>query len=496
MKSFDTELKKHAEKIRLKVSERHDLRERILSYMEYHPLPKQALSVEELRGAIPSEAFRTFHFTWFQARVAGGVLAVILILAPFAAERAVPGEVLYLVKTGINEPIQKQLATTPHEKIEFETKLMDRRIAEARVLASEGKLTEEVKAEITANVKEHTKAVQTGIEELKAEDAEGAAIAKIAFNSKLEVQSAVLGAERHTEDTELIAAVQVVVDEARVEVASSQVENKPSFEGLAAQVEIETTRAYELFASVKESATKEEVADIERRLSDANRLFAEAREKKDRVALAKVAEPEAEPEDGTETATTAPSAEPVGEPIVALMAEPVLEMSEVDPADDLAKTLGLIQKLIVFMTDIDVRKNVALETLVPMVLSTEERIASARAELDAISAIALAVEARLPEIGDEGVKAKIEEGLSRIAEITEGVPVTLDAGDVAGAETQLTNARALANDIDTISKHPGIGIPEPETEEEETPEVVVPAEEVGTSTDPSATTTESVVGEF
>ncbi len=441
MKSFNNDLKKYAEKIALKVSERHELRERILSYMEYHPLPKQILKREELEGAIPSESFVRFHFNSFQTRIVGGIFIAFLIITPFIAERSVPGDVLYLVKTGFNEQIQGQLANSPYEKIEFETKLMERRITEARLLASEGKLTEAVKTQIAETVKEHTEAVQDGLAELRVQDAEGAAIAQIAFNSSLEVQSAVLGVNESTDNASLIDSILTVVNEAHDEVASNQIDEKPSFEGLTAQVELETTRAFELFTTVKISATHEEIADIERRLSDIDRLILEAEEKH-----------ETEPE----VAVT-----------------------------DLVATLGLIQKLILFMTDIDIRETVALETLVPVVLSDEERVARVKEENESIGTLNAIVAERIENIADTGVKEKIVEGVARVEELLLQSVAALEGTDIESAENSIKEANAIVTDIDMLSQHSGVGFLEDEPEDVTTEEVTATSTEEVSSTTPT-----------
>ncbi|MFZ2253195.1 MAG: DUF5667 domain-containing protein [Minisyncoccia bacterium] len=416
MKSFDTDLKKYAEKISLKASERRELRERVLAYMEYHPLPKQSSVTAEFAQEIPSESFVVVHFnsifTPLRMRAAGGVFILFLIIAPFVAERSVPGDALYLVKTGFNETLQGQLANSPYEKIEFETKLMERRIGEARVLASEGKLTEEVKTQIAVTVKEHSDAVQDGLAELRTQDAEGAAIAEIAFNSSLEVQSAVLNSNNSTSGTSSIDSILTVVNDARDEVTLNQNESIPSFEGMMARVELETTRAYELFKAIKPEATPEEIVDIERRFSDIERLISEAKEKN--TTEAEVA------------------------------------------ANELRDTLGLIQKFIVFMTDIDVREAVTLETLVPVVLSDAERTEVVKVEIQAIQSLATEITERLVTLEEDGVSSKVTEGLALVGTLLGKATTTLSAIDttidIATVEVNVREARALINDLDTMTK--------------------------------------------
>ena len=67
---------------------------------------------------------------------------------------------------------------------------MNRRIAEARLLESEGRLTDEVEAEVAQAVRTHTQNAQREIENLREFDAEEAAIASIEFDSNLEAQAA------------------------------------------------------------------------------------------------------------------------------------------------------------------------------------------------------------------------------------------------------------------------------------------------------------------
>jgi hypothetical protein len=427
MKSFDTEIKKYAEKTHLKASERRELRERVFAYMEYHPLPKQSVTLHELtREGIPSESFITLHFNPFYARIASGILILVLVVAPFVAERSVPGDVLYLVKRGVNETIQGQLANSPYEKIEFETKLMERRIAEARVLASEGKLTDVVKVQIAETVKEHTDAVQQGLAELRVQDADGAALAQITFNSSLEVQTAMLEATVGTAtNTTPMDSILVVVNDAHEQGVSDQGENVVSYDGLIAQVERDTTRAYELFTATKVSATEDEISDIERRLNDIDRLTLEAKER--------------------------------------VMTNPEMATS------DLSATLGLIQKLIAFMTDIDIRNTIDLENLVPVILSDEERTAQVKEEMVVLGTVLMnEVQGRLERVEDAGIQEKATQGLTMIDEYLVKATIALEVSDIGLAENSVREARALMTDIDVMTQYVDV----PATEGD----VVVPSE--------------------
>ncbi len=118
------------------------------------------------------------YFTWFQfsSRQVQLVLASFLIVAlfgsgvAFAANQALPGDILYPVKIGVNEKVARVFhkASSVSEAL-FETQLMDERLNEAEKLADskklEGNLREEVKTEVTDQTNRAEKAVERANEQ-------------------------------------------------------------------------------------------------------------------------------------------------------------------------------------------------------------------------------------------------------------------------------------------------------------------------------------------
>ncbi|MEM9337043.1 MAG: hypothetical protein AAGA35_04275 [Patescibacteria group bacterium] len=450
MKRFGQQLKKKSETIRLRASERADLRERLVSYMEYHPLPE---SMKQQKQAVApqlvTEAYRTISLTasvYFRGAV-GAIVLFVVVGVPLIAERSLPGDVLYPIKVQFNEEVRSTLTLSPYQKVEWETERLGRRIAEARLLASEGKLTEEFEAEVAEAVKAHSDAAQESIEEIRETDAEEAAIAEIAFSSALEVQTAVIQAEGDVSSTTVAVIAEVVEEEsAEANENRTESENIPSIDLLLARVEIETTRAYELLESVRSIATPSEIIDIERRLSDIERNVGAA-----------IGEREADDPD---------------EPGVRNLLRDALQNT---------------QKLISFMTDINVRETLVVQDLVPVELTIEERTQVVLLTLDQTAVLENGVRAALNSLEDEAVVEKVVFGLGIIEEQTNAASSSLQNGEIESAEAASSEALAVAEDLaNVVGFEPNAVVPEPEiieeaaTSTEETAEEEVNTEETGT----------------
>ncbi len=454
MERFEKKVKNVASKIRLKADERRALRERVLSYMEYHPLPAKVRMAEPAKRkatklALLSENFFYIQFKSWQISGAVGALAVLLVVGvPFAAENTVPGDVLYPVKVRVNEEVYSQLSLSSYEKVAWETRRVERRIAEARLLAKEGKLTNEAEAEITENVKEHTANAQKELAQLRENDADEAAVAQVVLESAFDVQSAVLDTDHasSTEGEEQIRTLASTVRDARASltVGEQDVPSLSSYERFAARVEESTTRAQEYFLSLESSLDKDGRTDIKRRLEDIDR----------RIIVAH----------GLYGASS------TGEAI-----------------DGLKDALRDTQKLISFMTDIDVRYSVSVETLVPKELTAEERRALAEALRTQILKDVDIITVRAASSTDEGLSEKITIGLSEIAARLAIIDEAFASGTaIEEVEAELVAAEAMVQDLlalTAIFEMPILPLETPE----EVPSVA------GTTTDASTTPMEDEI---
>lgn len=472
MKRFSEQLKKKSDSIRMRASERRELRERLVSYMEYHPVVRTAATPKARKKSVESivsDPFKIIFINMTYVRSFAGVFALFLVVGvPLIAERAVPGDILYPVKVQFNEEVRSTLSLSPYAKVEWETQRLERRIAEARLLADEGRLTQEIEAEVAQAVKEHTSAAQKEIATLRESDSDEAAIAEITFASALAVQSEVLEGkvasdEANKTDTEgrSVVALAGAVAEARTSAENTQANTPPSFEKLLGRVELETTRAYELFASVRVDASEEEVASIERRLADIERKIAQAisihNEQGDVEEVAEAPENEEVSGDEEGNVDVLVEEDTASSTVVASTSE----TSETSPeetgvAPDVSKTtitllrtaLTDTQKLLSFMTDIDVRLNVSIEELVPVTLTDEERLERVT---QGMAKVLLSQKDIVMAGHSADVTTKIEFGAIELERIVGALGAAIDAVNLDSAETLLPQAQDLVSDLVILS---------------------------------------------
>ena len=373
MKRFSEQLKKKSETIRLRTSEKAELQSRIVAFMEYHPLPSavKATLVPKTKSLI--ESYKVVVVPrWYIQTFAGAFALFLIVGVPALAENAIPGDILYPVKVNVTEELRSTLSTNSYEKVVWETTRLQRRVSEARLLAQRGELTPEVEAEVLAAVQVHSDEAKRQIETLRETDSDGAALAQMTFATALDVQSSVLKADDSASTTANMSTVALAsaLDAGYSEATSGSIDDGLSVVRLIAQLEVETTRSYELLESIKKSATEQEQKDVRRRLSDL--------------------------ENKIKSATKDPATD-----------------SEILKTDFRTSWTDL-QKLISFMTDIDVRHSLTVETLVPVVLSDEEKLVESIQKYELASTRFKRITDSTESIADKAIAEKVTATLPKI----------------------------------------------------------------------------------
>ena len=94
-------------------------------------------------------------------------MPIILIIAlligggtSFAAEGALPGDVLYPIKVSVNEEVRSFVAISAEAQAKWDARRAERRLEEAEKLAAEGRLNAETRADIESRFEGHTKAFE------------------------------------------------------------------------------------------------------------------------------------------------------------------------------------------------------------------------------------------------------------------------------------------------------------------------------------------------
>lgn len=329
MKKFSEQFKIRSESIKLRENERRELRQRLLAYMDYHPLP-QSSGLSNNRNPLITSGSAFFKYlpkghVWGKTAALASVF--LLVFVPVLAENALPGETLYPVKVRFNEELRGALASSPYQKIEWETERLERRVSEANLLADSGRLTPAVEAGVAVAIKQHSDAAKESIDSIRVNDESEAALAEIALTSALEVSAEMLESKNVTTGTSSSSALSSAVNKAKASLTAS--EDIPSYDKLTARLETETTRAYEYLDSLSDSIPSETHVDIEHRLEDVRTKMNDAAKlrEEDEAAASKL----------------------------------------------LVEALNSTGKVISFMTNLNVRNNVLIEDLVPAALSPDER---------------------------------------------------------------------------------------------------------------------------
>ncbi len=158
-----------AKKLALTADEKAAGREMLRAYMALRPV----------RVARQGAAKKPFGFAFLVPLVKpASVFALVLALmvsaggVSYAAEAALPGDVLYPVKVAVNEEVRAAATVGAEEKAKWETERAERRLAEAEALAAKGRLKAKAVAAVEKGFAKHAEKAKEHFAEAEKEEEE------------------------------------------------------------------------------------------------------------------------------------------------------------------------------------------------------------------------------------------------------------------------------------------------------------------------------------
>lgn len=142
------------------------VRERLIHFIEADEAVREEAAlrhhIQQTPARIPMVRFKLVSIA--------PVLLVFLLAGgstSFAAQYALPGELLYPVKVGVNEKVGKLLQASPEAKATYEVALVRERLKEATVLSVEGKLDTEMQTELESRFTTQATEAKAHIEKIR-----------------------------------------------------------------------------------------------------------------------------------------------------------------------------------------------------------------------------------------------------------------------------------------------------------------------------------------
>lgn len=141
----------------MNTEEKGAIRGAVVSYMQENP--QKTIAV---RNSADSRLhYRTSNINNSLIKKTRMIIAIIVALmlgggTSFAAEGALPGDVLYPIKIHVNENVQELVAVSDEAEAKVQAKLAARRLEEAEKLAIEGRLNTEISADLNTRFEEHS----------------------------------------------------------------------------------------------------------------------------------------------------------------------------------------------------------------------------------------------------------------------------------------------------------------------------------------------------
>lgn len=265
------ELIEKAKKIKLDEKEKNSIRQFLLSFINNNSVRKEA--VPRLKNIEPETAWSEpdnfkkagiFYSLRFLLKPMTIVLIIALVIgggASFAAENALPGDLLYSVKVNVNEEIKTFLAFSNEAKAKVEAKIAEERLKETAKLVAKGQLNADTRAQIEANFEEFADRVEARVEKMMVEGKTRAALeATSNFEAALHAHEIIL--EKLAEvNADTSVSVHIIPIKAKVELRLKAVEEEK--EKTEKDVEKQSGPEVKAAAEGKLKAAINKIAEVE-----------------------------------------------------------------------------------------------------------------------------------------------------------------------------------------------------------------------------------------
>lgn len=284
-------IKNIAEKIKLSPQEKESAKANILNFIRFHPVSKPDTARLLNKGSF----FNLFNLN---LKPMPAFLSILFILgvsggASLAAESALPGDLLYPVKVGINEEVRAVVSFSAETKANWDTRRLERRLEEAEKLAHKKEFNAEARANIEKNFEAHAERVEKRITEFESKGkADAAADLSSNFEVSLGAHERILTKIDGEEVNKFLpkvrakkgsAALLRVKMEARVSDESST-KGKSAAEGRGKSAKHKIVEIKAFIEKIRMRLGAEATADAEARLEEAQKVWAEGKMKVDTKA--------------------------------------------------------------------------------------------------------------------------------------------------------------------------------------------------------------------
>lgn len=200
-KEFHTFITDAAGSEGLSAAERARMRSVLEAYMAMKPI----------RGTGPMLS-RSYVF-WLRPVTAFAVVALLTssVGVSYAAEGALPGDLLYPIKVSVNEPIAGAMAVSSSAKATWAASVAGERVKEAAMLAAEGRLAPNEQVALQSNFDAHAQIAIDAISSQSAASPDSSTEAAVRFDAQLSEYQRVLGQiaqATHSDVTTLANSIQ------------------------------------------------------------------------------------------------------------------------------------------------------------------------------------------------------------------------------------------------------------------------------------------------